>query len=538
MMQQQQSMTKFLAKNVPLKTKQAVTEKCVYMCAKDIRPFYFVQGDGFLELAQELINVGATRGRVAASSVLPSPNTVATHCRNLAEEKREELAKQVKEILNKGGKVGMSTDMWTDDFRKIHYLSITCHYVTEDFELIGKNLTTATFPVDEKKTGDNIKRELVKLLVTKFGFDPLSLKDIVWVTDQGANVVNALRSYTRLDCMDHVLNTVLRHGLDNDALMQVAPDFAETVTASKTLVRYVKQSGMTAQLSKTILQMVDTRFSTVYLTLKSISDIYAELQDKLEARGESDRIEKITPDTLGMLVSFLKPFYDAQRELEGDKYPTLHLALLWVERLRHHCQQNANDTAQLAAVRQRHAHWLQVKMAKSVTDLHKAATFLWPKFNQLRMLPADQRVNVQQYVKSRLSAAQQPVPEGPGEASQETSASLSAAAPAPAAKKTPRFDEWENVFGVGETESEEDEVDSYVRQRPTMTDDQDLLGWWKTNSSVYPKLAQLARQVLCVPASSSSSERVFSAAGRTIEERRTRLSPSTVDALLFLHDAL
>ncbi|CAM4510634.1 unnamed protein product [Leuciscus chuanchicus] len=97
---------------------------------------------------KELINVGATHGRVAASSVLPSPNTVATHCRNLAEEKREELAKQVKEILIKGGKVGMSTDMWTDDFRKIHYLSITCHYVTEDFELIGKNLTMATFPVD------------------------------------------------------------------------------------------------------------------------------------------------------------------------------------------------------------------------------------------------------------------------------------------------------------------------------------------------------------------------------------------------------
>lgn len=235
--QQQQPMSKFMAQKVPLKTKQAVTEKCVYMCAKDIRPFYVVKGDGFVELAQELINVGATYGRVAASSVLPSPNTVATHCRNLAEEKREEFAKQVKEILNKGGKVGMSTDMWTDDFRKIHYLSITCHYVSEDFELIGKNLTTAMFPVDERKTGDNIRRELVKLLVTKFGFDPLSLKDIVWVTDQGANIVNALSSYRRLDCMDHVLNTVLRHGLDNDALMEVAPDFAETVTAAKALVR-------------------------------------------------------------------------------------------------------------------------------------------------------------------------------------------------------------------------------------------------------------------------------------------------------------
>lgn len=68
--------------------------------------------------------------------------------------------------------------------------------------------------------------------------------------------------------------------------------------------------------------MVDTWFSTMYLTLKSIKDIYAELQ-------------KITPNTLGMLVSFLEPFYDAQHVLEGDKYPAVHLVLLWAERFSH-----------------------------------------------------------------------------------------------------------------------------------------------------------------------------------------------------------
>ena len=89
--------------------------------------------------------------------------------------------------------------------------------------------------------------------------------------------------------------------------------------------------------------------------------------------------------------------------------------------------------------------------------------------------------------------------EGPSDARKETvAASKSAAAPAPAAKKTPCFDQWENIFG--ETEIDEDELDSYVRQRPTMTDDHDLLGCWETNSSVYLELAQLARQVLCVPA--------------------------------------
>ena len=62
----------------------------------------------------------------------------------------------------------------------------------------------------------------------------------------------------------------------------------------------------------------------------------------------------------------------------------------------------------------------------------------------------------------------------------------------------------------------------YISQRHAMDDDRDLLKWWKVNGLVYAKLARLARSVLCIPAS-SSSERVFRAAGRMIEQRRTVL---------------
>ena len=40
------------------------------------------------------------------------------------------------------------------------------------------------------------------------------------------------------------------------------------------------------------------------MTLKSIQNIYAELQDTLEARGEGERVDKVAPDTLAFLVSF------------------------------------------------------------------------------------------------------------------------------------------------------------------------------------------------------------------------------------------
>jgi hypothetical protein len=51
----------------------------------------------------------------------------------------------------------------------------------------------------------------------------------------------------------------------------------------------------------------------------------------------------------------------------------------------------------------------------------------------------------------------------------------------------------------------------------------------------FPLLHRVAIGVLSVPASSASSERVFSTAGRVLEKRRNQLSSSSVDALLFMH---
>ena len=53
--------------------------------------------------------------------------------------------------------------------------------------------------------------------------------------------------------------------------------------------------------------------------------------------------------------------------------------------------------------------------------------------------------------------------------------------------------------------------------------------------SLYPNLALVAKSVLSIPATSTSSERSFSIAGRTIDDRRTQLHPDCIDGLLFLH---
>ncbi|KAH6925932.1 hypothetical protein HPB50_012298 [Hyalomma asiaticum] len=51
----------------------------------------------------------------------------------------------------------------------------------------------------------------------------------------------------------------------------------------------------------------------------------------------------------------------------------------------------------------------------------------------------------------------------------------------------------------------------------------------------YSGLSFLAKKVLCIPSTSASSERNFSAAGYVLQDRRTCLKPESLDNLLFLH---
>ena len=80
-----------------------------------------------------------------------------------------------------------------------------------------------------------------------------------------------------------------------------------------------------------------------------------------------------------------------------------------------------------------------------------------------------------------------------------------------------------------------DEISRYIECRVKPTEAECILGWWKKNASSFPKLATVARFILAIPSSSAASERSFSAAGQTISDRRTNLSPDTVDDILFVH---
>ncbi|KAK3108755.1 hypothetical protein FSP39_014880 [Pinctada imbricata] len=99
----------------------------------------------------------------------------------------------------------------------------------------------------------------------------------------------------------------------------------------------------------------------------------------------------------------------------------------------------------------------------------------------------------------------------------------------------------EDVVCVGETKRDDEDVAEIEIQRyigsKILEKDHSLtvLQWWKEHEPFYSRISQIAKKILSVPASSVSSERVFSLCGQIVNKKRCRLSSQNVDLLVFLN---
>ena len=66
----------------------------------------------------------------------------------------------------------------------------------------------------------------------------------------------------------------------------------------------------------------------------------------------------------------------------------------------------------------------------------------------------------------------------------------------------------------------------------------DILQWWKSEENKQPILAAMARDLLDIQVSSVASERAFSAFGRVLDDRRSRLNAKTLEMCVCYKDWL
>ena len=66
----------------------------------------------------------------------------------------------------------------------------------------------------------------------------------------------------------------------------------------------------------------------------------------------------------------------------------------------------------------------------------------------------------------------------------------------------------------------------------------DILQFWHAHEKQFPSLAKVVKKYMCIQASSSSSERTFSASGNIVTPKRNKLDPENVNLLVYLKENL
>jgi len=67
-----------------------------------------------------------------------------------------------------------------------------------------------------------------------------------------------------------------------------------------------------------------------------------------------------------------------------------------------------------------------------------------------------------------------------------------------------------------------DEVEEYLKLS-TINPEMNPLKWWKIHATDFPLISKLTEKQLCMCASSSPSERVFSLSGHVVSKKRNSL---------------
>ena len=289
-------------------------------------------------------------------------------------------------------------------------------------------------------------------------------------------------------------------------------------------------------------------------------------------------MKKLTDDEwalLELLLELLRPFHKTQTFLEGDKYVTRSWLPMHIHTLRKHLQEHASSSSSSsdsedadADIAETLPSALSAAAQLLLEDLDARWPAEWslstcltvamdPRTKFMNYLSKQQRDDTWESVSKEmqvLHALQKRDEQHELDiiSSKKSTAPVTATPPSPAKSES-------SVDLSVDPDADPDDADNYngtvedavainlkhriaselqlYKREQAIGKQEDPLQWWRQRLETYPLLAVVARKWLAVPASSASSERVFSSAGLTVTKLRNRLKPKRVAELVFLHTA-
>ena len=189
------------SKNFFKTAKDIVTKKIINLVCKNLCPFEIIVGQGFREFSQEIIDISSKYGSLQVDDLFLHPTTIFRNIIKNADSLRKKIAENLKDIF-KFVSDAFTTDMWTDDYRKISYISLTVYYMNETWQIKDQILVASKFS-DVRHIADNIKKVILGILKGYNLISDSSIERYMFVTDSAFNFISAFKKLNYIPCFAH-----------------------------------------------------------------------------------------------------------------------------------------------------------------------------------------------------------------------------------------------------------------------------------------------------------------------------------------------
>lgn len=326
----QPSMQKFCKRHIPDDVISKLNRDITMGLAKDLQPLRRAETEEFLYIAQKLIDFGAQWGHQTAADVIQHRTTMKrVHLVSICDELSEDIKTS---LINAPSYpiFPISKDMWCDKHQSQDYLSMTAHFIDDDW--FKQKAMLGMEACKTKKDTDNVRDLCNTTLVKYFGKDQLDTiaENLISVTDGGSNMVNLFPN--RLPCQCHNINLCgewtfnekpvpTADQIANKAkkgkvyspkklfnLMEKCPQIHASIVGIKELTKYFKKSKLNSQLPSTLKQEVCTRFNSLYFPLDSYYRTKDEVKAVLLKNDNLDLVMHINDGIVKELIDFIQPF--------------------------------------------------------------------------------------------------------------------------------------------------------------------------------------------------------------------------------------
>lgn len=494
--------------------KKKVSDICTRWILKDCKPFSAVDGEGFRNMVKCFLEIGASHGpNVNVDDLLPQSTTISMNLEAIADETKNLFSAQLQEILHCG--VAVTCHLWLDNFVCRNYLVVILHYI-KDGKFNNVILGLKSMEV-EKATASTIYKKLKEVLM-QFGIAEEGIRNIIFVTNQDSNVVSALEGHQRINCSNQLLNNVLEEAFKNTLVLK------ETLQNCKQLIKYFKRGNLQHLIGTTVKPYSNTRWISNYSMLKSIFENWLNIKQTLQEKEESHRLSGINFELLKQIYNLTENFYQASLKLQGTDV-TIHYVYILINFLNGTCAPNPDDLAETLALKESLLNGIRTKWMPNLSIYHQVGVFFYPPANKLEGFDSATVQLIKSFCLKKMKINLE-------KKSTETS-NLKSPASTPST-----FDKLIISKFIKEEPADgqliEQEINKYCTAVVSYSDDFNVINWWESHKTEFPNLYVLAMYILSVPATSAASETAFSIA-RAITERHSRISPISINNLLFLH---